>query len=98
MTVGSRHHLSWGRAAGRRAHVMRTGRAPRLRISTCHGLGGNLGKPDTRRLGPMSLIGAAATGRRRDENTSHSSISQTAASSNFRNDSHPNHRNVMACA
>ena len=53
---------------------------------------------DTRRLGPMSLIGAAATGRRRDENTSHSSISQTAASSNFRNDSHPNHRNVMACA
>ena len=36
MTVGSRHHLSWGRAAGRRAHVMRTGRAPCLRISTCH--------------------------------------------------------------
>ena len=92
MTVGSRHHLSWGRAAGRRAHVMRTGRAPRLRISTCHT------SEDTRRLGPMSLIGAAATGRRRDENTSHSSISQTAASSNFRNDSHPNHRNVMACA
>ena len=97
MTVGSRHHLSWGRAAGRRAHVMRTGRAPRLRISTCH----DLGKPVTRRLGPMrpmSLIGAAATGRRRDENTSHSSISQTAASSNFRNDSHPNHRNVRVCA
>ena len=75
---------------------MRTGRAPRLRISTCH----DLGKPVTARGGllgpmrPMSLIGAAATGRRRDENTSHSSISQTAASSNFRNDSHPNHRKL----
>eukprot|EP00966_Prymnesium_polylepis_P204559 4738940-Prymnesium_polylepis.1 len=50
MTFGSRHRLSWGRAAGRRAHVMRTERARTAPPNKHVPYPGDPSPRDTRRL------------------------------------------------